>query len=62
MCYTIVTIKGKERKNMTDIEKRIKELENCIFYLNMKDRWLPEDWEQERIWKKEINELKAQLK
>ena len=54
--------KGKERKIMTNIEKRIEELENCIFYLNMKDRWLPEDWEQERIWKKEINELKAQLK
>ena len=44
-----------------EIEKKIEELEDREFYLQMKDRWDWKDYEISRKRKEEIRELKKEL-
>ena len=45
----------------TEIIERINKLEANAFYLNMKDRWTPEDYRTMDKWHREIRELKEKL-
>lgn len=45
----------------TEIEKRIEQLGNWEFMLQMKDRWITEDYEQSRKWNAEIRHLEKEL-
>lgn len=42
-------------------EQKMEELENRMFFLNMKDNWTNKDFESMREMKKEWNELKKGL-
>ena len=44
-----------------EMEKRLKELENERFFLEMKDRWNAKDFETDRMYKNEIRELKKKI-
>jgi len=44
----------------TEITAKIKEIENRLFYLNMKDNWTNKDYELDRKLTKELNELKKE--
>jgi len=63
-CGIIIT-ERKEREvitmTRTEIIERIDELEANAFYLNMKDRWTPEDYRIMNKWHREIRELKKEL-
>lgn len=48
-------------KTREEIEKKIKELKNYMFMLDMKDRWTERDYEVSREWHNEIMDLKRQL-
>jgi hypothetical protein len=41
--------------------ERIEWLENRLFILSMKDHWTPNDFEQDRQWTNELNELKKEV-
>jgi hypothetical protein len=43
------------------IQDRINELENERFYLAMKDRWTPSDYQTDATYCNEINQLKKML-
>ena len=45
-----------------EIKEEIKEVENQLFYLAMKDYWDSSDYEDERELIEKKNKLKAQLK
>lgn len=47
------------RKN--EIEKRLEELENAEWYLDMKDRWTQSDWDYLNKITRERQELRAEL-
>ena len=44
-----------------EIERRIEELEDKLFMLNMKDTWNGDDYAKERQYEVRINELKKEL-
>lgn len=44
-----------------DINKRIEELEESIFYLHMKDRWNNQDYLMMNRMQIELNELKKKV-
>lgn len=46
----------------TEIIERINRLETNAFYLNMKDRWTQDDYRTMNKWRREIRELKKELK
>lgn len=48
---------------MTKVEmkKRLEELENERFFLEMKDRWNAKDFETDRMYRNEIRELKKKI-
>lgn len=48
-------------KTREEIKKRIEELTNRQFYLNMKDTWNNKDFEMDRELTREIRELKKEL-
>jgi hypothetical protein len=41
--------------------ERIEWLENRLFILSMKDRWNSQDYELDRQWTNELNELKKEV-
>ena len=45
-----------------EIEKRIESVENSLFYLDMKDRWSPEDYSYNHSLECELADLKRMLK
>lgn len=47
---------------MKDLEKEIKELEDRIFYHEMKDHWTKEDFELARDLELELSILKKKVK
>jgi len=49
----------KERYN--EIMKRIEELQDRIFIIEMIDHWTREDWEYMRKYEQELKELKEQI-
>lgn len=44
-----------------EMEKRLEELENERFFLEMKDRWNAKDYDTDRMYKNEIKELKKKI-
>jgi hypothetical protein len=44
-----------------EIEKRIEKIEEERFYLAMKDRWTPSDYQADAKYCNEINQLKKML-
>ena len=46
---------------MENIKSRIEKLEQEMFYLEMKDHWSREDFEQMSEWRNELRQLKAEL-
>lgn len=66
MCYTIIKKRQENKKenktmNKQEIEKRIEELENRRFFLQMKDYWNFNDYRQDDELKEEIKNLKKML-
>lgn len=47
---------------MKEINDRLAKLIEQEFYLQMKDRWTPEDYEDDRKMNEEIRKLKEELK
>lgn len=47
---------------MQEINKKLEELCKQEFYLQMKDRWTPDDYETDRKMNEEIRQLKEELK
>ena len=47
---------------MKEINKRLGELCEQEFYLQMKDRWTPNDYETYRKMNEEVRQLKEELK
>lgn len=47
---------------MKEINNRLAKLIEREFYLQMKDRWTPEDYEDDRKMNEEIRKLKEELK
>ena len=45
-----------------EILKKITELEAKMFYLDMKDVWTQEDYQLDRMWLREITELKKRYR
>lgn len=44
-----------------EIEKRIEEINDNRFYLNMKDHWINEDYRKDNNYKEELRKLKEML-
>lgn len=44
-----------------EILKKINEIEAKKFWLDMQDRWEPEDYRQMNAWREEIRKLKKEL-
>ena len=47
---------------MQEINKKLEELCKQEFYLQMKDRWTPDDYETDRRMNEEIRQLEKKLK
>lgn len=47
---------------MKEINDRLAKLVEQEFYLQMKDRWTPDDYETDRKMNEEIRQLKEELK
>ena len=66
MCYFIINKRKEEgrTKDMSkteEIKKQIEELEDRLFFLNMKDRWTMQDREREMQLNLQLANLKKQL-
>ena len=67
MCYTIIRKRKENKKRRTkkmtrqEIEKKIEDIKNREFYLQMKDRWDWKDYEISRKHREEIRELEKEL-
>ena len=48
-------------QSIEELKKRIEDLEDSIFYINMIDRWTREDSELYDKYSKELRELKSLL-
>ena len=48
--------------NKEELEKRLEEIENSLFYLNMKDHWMPEDYSYKHSLECERIDVKRKLK
>jgi hypothetical protein len=44
-----------------EVEKRAKEVETMMFYLDMKDYWTTKDYERNEKLKEELSNLEKQL-
>lgn len=44
-----------------EITRRIEQVENNAFYLNMKDRWTRQDFQRMRDYDNELRELRREL-
>lgn len=45
-----------------EITREIERLETLMFYLKMKDRWDAQDYGTMNEWRREVRNLKAELK
>lgn len=59
----IISRVGKEDKKMSkeEILREIERIEECEFFLQMKDRWSPHDFDLSREHDQKIRELKKAL-
>lgn len=51
----------KMTRTREEITRRIEQVENNAFYLNMKDRWTRQDFQTMRDYDSELRELKREL-